>query len=291
MTSERVCFVVLAHKNPSQVGRLCALLAPHPILLHVDARVNGETWQSFSKFPDRYPHVELLERQRSRWASWGLVQATLNGAERSLSLDCSHFVVMSGQDYLLRPVGEISSFLSEHPGASWISVDKMPVNWIEDSDGGLSRVEYWHLPIKGRRVRAPIRRQIPRGIVPCYGHANFILSAELVRRVVQLVERRPELTRFFRHTWIPDEIFFPSLVGSYFMDGILEGYLWFTDWSSGGSHPRVFQSGDLNRLMAAASGRADDLPGGPIKLFARKFDIDQDSEILELIDTQLLSLD
>jgi hypothetical protein len=44
----------------------------------------------------------------------------------------------------------------------------------------------------------------------------------------------------------------------------------------GGSHPRTFQRGDFDRI--AASG----------KLFARKFDVERDEEILDVIDSELL---
>ncbi len=110
MARRSPCFLVLAHRQPGQAARLVGALAPHPVLLHVDARARVPAWSEFCRLVGVNQNVTLAPRVRSGWASWGLVQATLNGIELYLKLGCSHLVRMSGEDYPLRPPEHIAAF-------------------------------------------------------------------------------------------------------------------------------------------------------------------------------------
>src|SRR5271170_2891559 len=100
----RICFLALAHKAPAQVSRLVEAVSPCPVLVHVDARASQAVWRGFEELVERYDQVVLVDRERTPWASWGLVQATINAMGRALALDCTHMVKMTGQDYPLRPI-------------------------------------------------------------------------------------------------------------------------------------------------------------------------------------------
>jgi Core-2/I-Branching enzyme len=285
-----VCFILLVHKLPTQVGRLVDAVAPCPVLVHVDARSSPQIWNGFQELAARRPQVELIDRRRTSWASWGAVEALLQALERSQSLHCTHVVHMTGQDYPLRPVDEIVSFLGQGPATSWIPYHKMPVAFLSDRDGGLSRACQWNMPIRTRRARVPVKRRLPEGVAPYYGQAQRVLSMGLVRQLLDLIKERPQLLKFFRRTWTPDELFIPSLAMSLPMEGEVSGAnLWFTDWSAGGPHPKVFRTEDIDRLTAVAHGQAGELPGGPIKLFARKFDFEIDAKVVDLVDERLLA--
>ena len=285
-----VCFVLVVHKFPTQVGRLVDAVSPCPVVVHVDPRSSQQTWKGFQELAARRPQVQLIDRRRTGWASWGGVEALLQALARSQSLHCTHVVHMTGQDYPLRPVDEIASFLGQGPATSWIPHDKMPVAFLSDGDGGLSRAWQWNMPVRTRRVRVPVRRRPPEGVVFYYGQAQRVLSMGLVRQLLGQIEERPELLRFFRRTWIPDELFIPSLAMSLPLEGEVSGAnLWFSDWSAGGPHPKVFRTEDIDRLTAVAHGRAGELPGGPTKLFARKFDLEIDAKVVDLVDERLLA--
>ena len=79
-----------------------------------------------------------------------------------------------------------------------------------------------------------MNRQAPDGVIPFYGQAQLVISMPLVRWLLDQVERRPELVKFFRRTWMPNELFIPSLAMSSPMAPDVSGAnLWFTDWSGG----------------------------------------------------------
>ncbi len=285
-----LCFVLLVHKLPSQVGHLVDAVSPCPVVLHVDARSSQQIWEGFQELAARRPQVQLIHRTRTGWASWGGVEALLEALERSQSLHCTHVVHMTGQDYPLRPVEEIASFLGQRPATSWVPHDKMPVAFLSDADGGLSRAYQWNMPVGTRRVRVPVKRRPPEGVVFYYGQAQRVLSMGLVRQLLDQIDERPELVKFFRRVWIPDELFIPSLAMSLPVEGEVSGAnLWFSDWSAGGRHPKVFRTEDIDRLTAVAYGQAGELPGGPTKLFARKFDLEIDAKVVDLVDERLLA--
>jgi Core-2/I-Branching enzyme len=288
MVVAEVFFVVLAHTRPAQVARLTNRLAPYPALLHVDGGTDGPTWQEFCHVTASQPNVTLLPRHRTGWASWGLVAAAVEGLRAALGSEFSHVVLMTGQDYLLRPVDEVAAFFAAEPGTSWVPFQPLPISWITDKDGGWSRFSYWNMPVSRRRLRLPARRRLPQGIIPCYGQAQWAMARPLAEWVVQQVDRRPELARFFRWTWCPDELFFSSLAASSPMAAQVrhQDNLWVSDWSAGGSHPKTFCAEDVEKLLAkskCADGRDD----GAIKLFARKFDAGVDSAPLDALDGEV----
>ena len=283
-----ICFLLLVHRSPDQVARLVEAVSPCPVLVHVDAGASPAVWNDFGQLPARFANVKLTPRARSAWGSWGLVEAMLNGIGVSLDLGCSHLVKMTGQDYLLRPLEQVADFLAENPGVSFVPHDKIPVGFIGDKDGGVSRVRNWHVAVRSRRVSIPMNRRPPQGVTPFYGAAEFVISMQLAKWLHEQVDQRPELVRFFRRTWAPDELFVPSMAMSSPMAAdVSPANLWFTDWSAGGPHPRVFVREDIERLRAVALGQTGPLPGGQVKLFARKFDLAKDGVMLDLVDQQL----
>ncbi len=283
------CFLALAHKAPAQVTRLVEAVSPCPVLVHVDARASQSVWRAFEELGEKYDQVALVERERTPWGSWGLVQATINAMEQASALDCTHMVKMTGQDYPLRPIRDINAFFARAPGTSWVPHDEIPVDFISDKDGGVSRLSHWNIPVKGRRINIPMNRRPPDGVIPFYGQAQLVMAMPLVRWLLEEVKRRPELIRFFRRTWMPNELFLPTLAMiSPMADDISPLNLWFTDWTAGGSHPKVFRTQDIDELTAVALGQESNLLGGPVKLFARKFEIAVDEVILDLVDERLL---
>ena len=134
----------------------------------------------------------------------------------------------------------------------------------------------------GAAVRLPLWRKLPAGVVAHYGQAQCCLSAPLARWLVAEVRRRPELVAFFRRAWAPDELLLSSMAMASPMAGdVSDDNLWLTKWAAGSSHAALLGWEDV---------RPELIPGmGGAKLFARKFDLSSDPEVLDLIDACLLA--
>jgi hypothetical protein len=87
--------------------------------------------------------------------------------------------------------------------------------------------------------------------------------------------RRPDIVGFFRHTYIPDELFFHTmLLNSPMRDTVVNENLRFIAWDPGRPNPRTLVRGDLEVLRRSG------------KLFARKFDPLVDGDILDSLDQE-----
>jgi hypothetical protein len=287
-TGRHCAFVILAHQRPRQVLRLIDRLGDVPTFLHVDNAARHEVFDALAWGAERRDRVHLLPRKRTGWAGWGIPEATLNGLNAAYAHGARHAVVLSGQDYPLVPPGAIQAFSGRNPDTSFMASWELPTP-MWGRRGGLERIRYWHQPIRGHRFRIPIPRRLPRGITPYGGSAWSMLSRRAIEDVQRFSARRPDVVRFYRHTWIPDEMFIhTALLNSHTEGHIVNENLWFMDWDDDVKHPRVLRTGDSEALLEAAGDESE--VGGPAraKLFARKFDAAADSEVLDVLDEHAL---
>ena len=134
-------------------------------------------------------------------------------------------------------------------------------------------IEYWHLRWYRRHVRLPWKRDFPPGLRPFGGGAYWCLSRECVEYVAEFARARRDVVEFFKHVDIPDEIFFQTVVMNSDLAGsVVNDNLRYIDWSRG-PRPAILEARDFEGLRDSR------------KLFARKFDVSQDVDVLDLIAT------
>lgn len=287
MPTARLACVVLAHNDPSQVRRLIDALDPFPVLLHCDRRTPEDVFRAMT---DGLPYrVTLLPRLPTPWASWNAVAAELSGYRAALATtDATHVATMAGSDYPLASTATISAYLERHRGLSIAAYEPMPrAPW--GRDGGMARLRYWHRPVRRHMLRVPIPRRIPGDVVPAGGSVLKVLARSHAQQVVDAVAARPDLVRFWRHTWAADEIFIPTILNTPafvpdWAKAHVDADLWFIDWPTiGRKSPEWLELRHLPILTERA--RADT---GEPALFARKFS-SRVPELLDAIDLTLRS--
>ena len=274
-----LAYVISAYKNLGQVVRLAERLTVErsTVLVHVDKKTEVREFQRFAKAITGLPTVHLLERHTCNWGGFGHVQATLKGINALLESDAefSHLVLLTGQDYPIKPLSAIERFFDEHGESSFMSYNALPSEWWSPR-GGLDRIEYRHWRTRRVHICLPVKRAFPAGLEPFGGGAYWMLSRACTEYVARFVEDRPDVVRFFRHVDIPDELFFQTIVlNSQYADSVVNDNLRYIDWARG-PRPAVLDAGDLPALRESP------------KLFARKFDVNHDAEVLDLIDSDLL---
>jgi hypothetical protein len=281
-------FVILAHHRPAQALRLIDRIAPAPVFLHVDRGADPAVNRQLAEGAAERDWVTFLPRSRSAWASWGLVEPALAGFRAAHARGLSHAVILSAQDYPLVPVETIQDFSRRHVGVSFIPYWPLP-SPMWGPAGGMERLRYWHRPICRRRFRIPVPRAIPRGISPYAGAQWFMLSRPAMGDVLRFLDDRPEVVRFYRHAWTPDEMFIhTALLNSATSGDIVNENLWFVMWTPNAKHPKVLTADDAPALLEPG-GRSSSTGGDSrVKLFARKFDAEIDAEILDVLDRRLV---
>jgi hypothetical protein len=281
-------FVILAHHRPQQALRLIDRLAPAPVFLHVDRGADPAVHRELAAGAAERDHVTLTPRSRSAWASWGQVEAALTGLRAAHERGVSHAVIVSGQDYPLVPYSEIQAFCRRYEETSFMPSWPLP-SPMWGPNGGMERLRHLHQPVRRRRFRIPIPRPLPRGLDPYAGASWFMLARPAIGDLLRFVDERPDVVRFYRHAWTPDEMFIhTALLNSATSGEIVNENLWFVTWTPNAKHPKVLDAGDAPALLKAA-GRPSSTGGeSRVKLFARKFDTDADAGILDVLDQRLV---
>jgi hypothetical protein len=274
-----LAYIVSAYKNLDQLARLAERLNTESssVYIHVDKKADDAEYGRLVRTLAGRPAVHLLERHVCHWGGFGHVRATLKGIDALLASgsDFHHVVLLTGQDYPIKPLAEIERFFAEHRDSSFMAYNALPSeSW--SPRGGLDRIEYRHWRWRGPHVRLPWKRRFPAGAAPYGGGAYWNLSRACVEHVARFVESRPEVVDFFRHVDIPDEVFFQTvLMNSELAGSVVNDNLRYIDWTRGAT-PALLEARDLPALRASP------------KLFARKFDVFHDGKILDLVDTELL---
>ena len=226
------------------------------------------------------PGVYFLPRHRSYHGGFGHVRSTIKGLRflEKQGIDYDYVFLLTGQDYPLKSPAEISTFLENNPGKSFL--DHFPLPSPVWTDGGMDRLSYlwFHSPRRIRKVprdRFPLlcQREIPYGLAPWGGSGYWTLYREHADYVVQFIRSHPKYERFFRRSHVPDEIFFQTiLLSSPYQVDLVNDDIRYIDWSDPREAPKVLVKDDWENLEKSKD------------LFARKFDVGRDQDILSLID-------
>jgi len=275
--------IVLAHEDPEHVRRLVETLEPFPVFLHCDARTPDSVFRAMTEgLPER---VRLLPRIRTGWARWENVAAEIAGYRVALeTTDATHVAVLTGSDYPLANPAEISAFLDAHREESFVAAHPLPhPAW--GRDGGRSRIRYRHWAWRKHMLRLPVPRRVPRDVALAGASQLKVLARRHAAAVVETVDRRPDLVRFWQRTWVADETFVPSVLSTPslvpgFADENVAHPLWWIGWDgSARKSPPWLTTPDAGRLLERRT-EPDELP----HVFARKFSTERSGELLDCID-------
>ena len=286
--------VVLAHDDPPKVRRLLAALQGVDVFLHCDGKTPDHLVRGM--LAGAGPRVFPVRRRRTSLCSWSLVEAELASLRLALELSrAEHVIVMSGACYPLVSIGELEDDLWRWRGLTRMQLNPVPYpGWStpRNRDGGLWRFRRRFVTLRGQQVwlgGVPLRsyaRPIPREL-RLHGSSQWKIYAR--RHAVALLDvigSRPDLVRFWRTTYVPDEscavsiLRSPDLVGS-ISEELRDDLPWFINWPEPERrfHPRWLADVDFETLSAhrAAPARHPDdaRQGAPDrdgfrKLFARK---------------------
>jgi len=275
----RLAYIISAYHRLSQVTRLVRRLDADGtcFFVHVDRKTDDQAYDELTESLSDLPSVHFLERHTCHWGGFGHVRASLKGIDALLSSGAGfdYAILLTGQDYPIKSNRYIARFFEQQHSMSFMAVSPLPSSsW--SPRGGLDRLEYAHLRLYGHHVRLPFKRSFPEGLRPFGGGAYWSLSRDCIEYVSRFVRDRPDVVAFFRHVDIPDEIFFHTiLMNSPLSETIVYDNLRYIDWTRG-RRPAILETRDVDALR-----------GSP-KLYARKFDVQQDENVLDLIDREFL---
>ncbi|WP_424987291.1 DUF5928 domain-containing protein [Microbulbifer sp. S227A] len=223
----KIAYILLCHKDPDaiidQARRLTA--AGDFISIHFDARAERGDFEQISSELAGNPNVVFADRRiRCGWGEWSLVQATLHAvqaAERAFPR-ATHFYMLSGDCMAIKTAQYAHHFLDTQDVDYIESFDFFQSNWIKTGmkeDRLIFRHffnERKHKALFYASVdlqrRLGLQRSIPDDLQIQIGSQWWCLRRRTIEAILTFVKDRPDVMRFFRTTWIPDETFFQTLV-------------------------------------------------------------------------------
>lgn len=223
----RLAFILLCHKDPEaivrQAGRLTA--AGDYVAIHFDGRSPAADYRRIRETLAGNPAVTFARRRiRCGWGEWSLVAATLEAVRAALAAfpDATHLYLVSGDCMAIKSAVHARAMLDAADCDHIESVDFFTGGWIRT---GIveERLIYRHWfnerrqealfhASLGLQRRLGLARAMPQDLRIMIGSQWWCLRRRTVEALLGFVAGRPDVLRFFRTTWIPDETFFQTLV-------------------------------------------------------------------------------
>lgn len=324
----RIAVLILAHKNMAQLKRLVSRLT-HPnvdIYVHLDRKWKVEPRDIDKLHGLNGGRVQLTKLRYSiDLFSWTMVAAELTLIEQAIAQRSTYgyLVLMSGQDYPIRPIDDILAELESifpepicdttmHHSQNWVNSSFSKTYSMKPQRACVRRIIERHVhhfainrALRGLNhglftvisvakqaiLSTPLRRIERMGLLAAGGSQWWILPTDMAGEAIRWSRNR-RLVGIFRDVGSADETFFQTVfANSCFANRLTVN--------------TPHQTAQMNRTFTDFFGGRAESSGHPVILtvkhyptlsksrafFARKFDPDQDSLILDLIDKHLLQIE
>lgn len=222
----KICFLLLCHKNPDLIVEQAEMLAGNGdyVSIHFDGCGSQADFATIKEALKDNQNICFAPRVKCGWGEWSLVQGSLNALEIGFKSfpEATHFYMLSGDCVPTKPNEYMHRFLDDS-GKDYIEHhDFFESDWIKV---GLKEERLIHRHWFNERKQKPqfyasvalqkalgMRQQLPDGLQIMIGSQWWCLRRSTISKILKLRKNRPEVARFFKTTWIPDEAFFQTLV-------------------------------------------------------------------------------
>lgn len=273
-----IAYFLLVHRYPAQFKRLFkAIYAPgNQYVVHIDKSSGPALAAEIADFLSAYQGAEVLAAQDANWGGYSLVDAELRGMERLLEMDArwTHYINLSGQDFPLKSQGYIRQFFAANPGKQFIRAVDQP----SARPDTMKRISHLFVEESGKIRPTGIARPFLPDATPFIGTQWKAVTRNFCEYVCH-DSKADRFKTFYRGSFIADEGFFQTVMMNSPDKGmVVNDDLRMIDWVPDGDikvRPRNYDENDIDLLTQSSD------------LFARKFDAEQNTEILGLLERHL----
>lgn len=282
----RLANIIIAHKNPKQLERLIKKMQHQnfDFYIHLDKKINIKSFEYLEKLEG----VHFIKNRRvCNWGGYSTLQAMISSLAEVLhnKIDYGFYNLLSAQDYPIKKNEEIYNFFAENLDKSYIFYETENADqWWE---GAVQRFQKYHLTdfnFKGKfLIEKIINFILPKRSFPVfsklYGGCKgswWSLNIQCATYLVDFFGIKASIDSFLRFCWGTDEFVIPTvLVNSPLKDNIVNDNLRYIEFLNGSARPKTLELKDFDDIMSSN------------QLFARKFDISKNEDILDAIDAKL----
>lgn len=282
----KICYLILAHNNFNHLSRMIEALndLESTFYIHIDKKAEESYTPPFENVMVIPEHIDI------NWGGYSMIEATLAlmnyGIDNSPKAD--YYILVSGVDYPIRSKSFLYNLLSK--GKEYIDIAPVPIPFKP-----LERYEYFYFDYNRRNLKHSnplfllevllkklrIKRRAPFKIYT--GSQWFALTKKCVEYILSIINEDKRYIHFFRHTLVPDEAFFQTIIGNSPFSQQTTSSLTYTDWDVS-NPPATIKEKHIEFLKTRIE--FNDEYGQRFPYFARKFD-DNDEELLKKIQNEL----
>lgn len=223
----KIAYILLCHKDPEGIIAQAERLTDGGdyVAIHFDARARNSDFEAIRTRLGANPSVTFArKRLKCGWGAWSLVAATLLAVRAAVEAfpRATHFYMLSG-DCMPIKSAEYAHDLLDREEVDYIeSFDFFKSDWIKT---GIKQerliYRHWFNERTHKRLfyasmqaqdRLGLARKVPADLQIQIGSQWWCLRRRTIEAVLEFCDKRTDVMRFFRTTWIPDETFFQTLV-------------------------------------------------------------------------------
>ena len=279
----RIAYLIMAHKNPTQIEKLIHKLR-HPqfdVYIHLDKKTDIGDYEYLSNIRGVY---FITNRTKVTWGGISIPDAVFVSMGEVLSSERQYDFIslISGQDYTLRSADEIYSYYNKRIGKNFLYLESLISPWWHEAIKRINGYDMVNYSFRGKyKLQGLVNLVLPKKKFPLpfilYGGpraAWFTITPACAKYVIDFVQQNPQVRKFFYHTWGADEFILPTIImnSEFKKTVVIDNDFLYMDWSDGGASPKILTKEDFNTLKKSSC------------FFARKFDVEQDETILDLLD-------
>lgn len=310
-----IVYLILAHDNPSQLKKLVfALDGPSVYFyIHVDRKVDQIPFQHQFK---GYKNVNFISDTNRIIISWGdnsTVKCTLNLLQLIVKNNHTGYcILLSNSDYPIKSNYEIRQYLDIKYGNSFISMTDLPkytlthierltyykFNLSKNKKDFVLVPSIWDKSFYSLKSILSILRILKRNqalklfklvfkrkssikITPFWGSQWWALPVDVVNEILLFCKTNQNFIEFHDDTLLSDEIFFQTILYHLHKEGkintIFDVRCTYMKFEDGKSSPEILLTSDFGDIL--------NLPKR--FLFARKFNQNVDSNVIDMLDIHL----
>lgn len=284
----RMAHIIMAYKDPEQIERLVkAMSHPHfDFYIHIDSKFDIGPFE----YLNGLERVHLIKKRvKVSWAGYSFIDGLLNSIKEVFASGKKYDYIntLSGQDYPIKSSEEFYRFIEERKGNNFFTIEEFGSDWWKEAEKRISHYHFTDFEFKGRYVFQNIvnkiysKRKFPFNY-NLYGSNRctwWTITSECAAYFVKFMEENAAVRRFAKFTWAPDEFLIPTIImNSPLKNTVISDSYRYFDWSQGGSNPKILTVDDYDAIVNSNY------------FLARKFDINIDTEILDMIDANLLAV-
>ncbi len=305
----KFCYIIQTHKNPEQIYRLIKIIKMSSPEAYILVSHNFTSCNLDVTNLQNLPDVKVLAGKGGR-GDFSTGQRYLDAIDWLLShnIEFDWLINLTGQDYPTQPLSQIESFLAETTYDGFIEyfeVFSKQSHWSIREAYRRYFYRYYKLlhdlPNWQKKLLKPL--QIINYVQPfyqinfsyglaigiktstpfqenfiCYGGSFFnTISKKCVQYLHDFIKSNPDVLDYYKNALIGDESLIQTVLVNSQLFNFCNDSKRYVDFSkSRNGHPRILTKDDYPSLVQSHIH------------FARKFDMTQDSKILDLLDTRIM---